>query len=172
MKWATVLLFLVMAAATGVVYWVMTTLRQPGSPVAAEQTETLPPPEAKPVPRSVPPPPSVAIPVPEVDQAAVTAAVTAPPQVTITPPPPLPFPRVDQIKIGSNREDILNKYQEPSIRSITNIHGDLLETYVYKTEASPDTWVVLRNGEVAATFTSSPIPKQRKGQTAPGLPRH
>ncbi len=162
MKWATALVIMIGAAAAVTIYWAVGTLQRPGSPVsAAEQIE----PPLAPPPRLVQRPPavvpSVGEPLPEELEAAVAATMTLPLEVQVPPAAaPLPFPRLDQIPIGTDKEDILKTYREPTVRSITSVHGDLLETYVYSSGSNQDTWLVLRNGTVAAKFSTPHIPRQ------------
>ena len=173
MKWATVLVVMIGAAAAVTIYWAVGTLQRPGSPVsAAEQLEPPLAPQPKPAQQFSGPSPSVVEPLPEELEAAVAAAMTAPPDVQVTPKAPMPYPRMDQIPIGTDKDEILKAYRAPTVRSITNVHGDLLETYVYSSESTQDTWLVLRNGAVAAKFSTPHIPRQRGGRHRSGIRPH
>ena len=160
MKWATILVVIIGAAAAVTIYWAVGTLQRPASPVsAAEQPEPALPAQPSPL-RHVGPLPSIEQPLPEELEAAVAAAMAAPPEVHANPRAPLPFPRLDQIPVGTEKEEILKTYREPTVRALTNVHGDMLETYVYSSGSNRDTWIVLRNGSVAAKFSTPHIPRQ------------
>ena len=166
MKWPTILVVMIGAAAAVTIYWAVGTLQQPASPVsAAEQPEPALSTYPSQLQQYVGPLPLVAQPPPEEAEAAVAAAMAAPPEVHASPRAPLPFPRLDQIPVGTEKEEILKAYREPTVRSITSVHGDLLETYVYSpgpsSGPSNDTWIVLRNGSVAAKFSTPHIPRRQ-----------
>ncbi len=180
MKYATTLVVVIVLAAAATIYWAIGAYRLsmwPGFRTEAPQPQAAAPPEAKPEPVKKPvvrkavqaeskPAPA---PVPE-----VVAAVPAPPPPSpVEAKPELPFPKPADVTVGAERTQLLESFHEPTIRSVSNEDGDLVETYVYAAPGTPkDTWVVLVNGEVAAKYATDHTPApaieaRRRARTAP-----
>lgn len=72
--------------------------------------------------------------------------------------PQLPFPGVEDVRVGSTASDLLTGFHAPSLRTTSEEHGQLRETYVYSPEkSSQETWVVLRDGRVEAKYTTPQV---------------
>ena len=74
------------------------------------------------------------------------------------PVPELPFPGVEDVRVGSTAGDLLNGFHAPSLRTTSEEHGQLRETYVYSPgKSTQETWVLLRDGRVEAKYTTPQV---------------
>jgi hypothetical protein len=73
----------------------------------------------------------------------------------IAPPAPKQFPSANEISIGAKRENISEKFGEPSLATITTSgDGRLMETLVYARKSGRDVTVIrMQDGKVLSAYS-------------------
>lgn len=90
---------------------------------------------------------------PVVETALAAAAPAAAPVAIVPPQPELPFPTMEQIRIGANASDLLAEFHAPSLHTSSAVGGRLVETLVYSpAKSNRETWVLLRDGQIMAKY--------------------
>jgi len=129
---------------------------QPSSdiPVVAEAPKETPPAKPKKFSTAKKDSASKAAPVPETPAliAPVAEVVVAPPA---PPPPPKEFPSANQISVGAERENISDKFGQPSLATTTTSDdGRVLETLVYARKSGRDVTVIrIEDGKVLSAHS-------------------
>jgi hypothetical protein len=129
---------------------------QPSSdiPVVAEAPKETPPAKPKKFSTAKKDSASKAAPVPETPTviAPVAEVVVAPPA---PPPPPKEFPSANQISVGAERENISDKFGQPSLATTTTSDdGRVLETLVYARKSGRDVTVIrIEDGKVLSAHS-------------------
>ena len=91
-------------------------------------------------------------PAPEPVIAPVAEVVTAPP---IPPPAPKEFPSAKEISVGAERENISERFGEPSLATTTTLSGGrVMETLVYARKSGRDVTVIrIEDGKVLSAYS-------------------
>jgi hypothetical protein len=89
---------------------------------------------------------------PEPSQPAVVAPVA---EVVVAPPTPKEFPSANQISVGAERENISEKFGQPSLATTTTSDdGRVLETLVYARKSGRDVTVIrIEDGKVLSAHS-------------------
>ena len=126
---------------------------QPDSQQTAETAKETPP--EKPVKAKAAKSAKKAPSVPVVEAAPVVVAPVA--EVVIAPPvPPAPkqFPAANEIKVGSERENIAEKFGQPALTTTTSDDGRVRETLVYARKSGRDVTVIrIEDGKVLSAYS-------------------
>ncbi len=87
--------------------------------------------------------------------AEVVAAPIEVARAQIAPPAPKQFPSANEISIGAKRENISEKFGEPSLATITTSgDGRLMETLVYARKSGRDVTVIrMQDGKVLSAYS-------------------
>jgi hypothetical protein len=117
---------------------------------ASKQAEAAKP-VKKPVAKATKTTPAVE-PAPEPVIAPVAEVVIAPP---IPPPAPKEFPSAKEISVGAERENISERFGEPSLATTTTLGGGrVMETLVYARKSGRDVTVIrIEDGKVLSAYS-------------------
>jgi len=81
----------------------------------------------------------------------VAAVVIAPPAPA---PPPKRFPSAKEIPVGAERENIAERFGEPSLATTTSDQGRVRETLVYSRKSGRDVTVIsIEDGKVLSAYS-------------------
>ena len=126
---------------------------QPGQTDAAKKVETATQVKKSAAKTEKKAPAAAPAPEPAVD-VPVAAVVIAPP-VPAPPPPPKRFPSAKEIPVGAERENIAERFGEPSLATTTTSNqGRVRETLVYSRKSGRDVTVIsIEDGKVLSAYS-------------------